>query len=354
MAQGPEVRRRPWSGGTGALNKDKPPAARVALLPETWPGLLALLVVAGGLAAAVLRRYPMSYSMALLCIAVYVVQLGSQATVRCGLLGFRTDCVLAELSFIAPVTWGGDRPLTPFTYMFVHADLLHLAGNLFILLTAGPALEERIGSRNFLLIYLAAGLGAAAATVGLWQIGFFAADPGSEFSPNVGASGAIFGVLTAFATLYPRQKLPIILPFMFFVFWMPAVAVLGLHLAINVVYLFSETNVAWWGHFAGFIVGLALAPWLGKHMPALRRRQAPLDVDTEALRPLARSHMQRSALHELERLRGNQTPDDRALAEAWWERFVAAAHCPACGSKLRADDGRLVCPRGDYEVRALR
>lgn len=323
----------------------------MALLPTTWPALLALAIIAVGLGAAVVRRYPMSYSMALLCIAVFVVQLGSQAVVRCGLLGLRADCVLVELSFIAPFTAEGDRVLTPLTYMFVHADLLHLAGNLFILLTAGPALEERIGSRNFVVIYLLAGFGAAAATVGLWQVDFF--PPGGEFSPNVGASGAIFGVLTAFATLYPRERLPMILPFMFFVFWMPAVTVLGLHLAINVVYLFSNTNVAWWGHFAGFIVGLAVAPWLARHMPR-KRKGAPLDVDTEALRPLATTHMQRSALRELERLKGNQTHDDRVLAEAWWERFTASAHCPVCGDKLGVSDGSLVCPRGDYTVVAMR
>lgn len=339
--------------------KAKPVAAAVALVPTTWPGWLALAIIAGGLGAAILRRYPMAYTMALLSIGVFVVQLGSRALVPCVIpsIGVRADCVLAELSFIPPFTWGGDRPLTIFTYMFVHADLFHLAGNLFILLTAGPALEERIGSRNFLLIYVAAGLGAALASVGLWQVGFFT-DPvhgdAEAYSPNVGASGAIFGVLTAFATLFPREKLPMILPFMFFVFWLPSVTVLALHLAINVLYLFSNTTVAWWGHFAGFMVGLAFAPWLGRHLPTQRKRGRRLDVDTEALQPLAQSHMQRSALRELERLKHDHTHDDRVLAETWWERFLAQAHCPRCGAKLHLEGGELVCPRGDYRVVALR
>jgi len=338
----------------------------VALLPTTWPALLALALILGGLAAAVWRRYPMAYTMALLCIGVYVVQLGSGAMVRCSLggLGFRSDCVLAELSFIAPLVAQGDRVLSPFTYMFVHADLLHLAGNLFILLTAGPALEERIGTRNFLVIYLLAGFGAAAATTGLWQLDFFrepqpgdlfpiAGGAGGEFSPNVGASGAIFGVLTAFAALFPREKLPMILPFMFFVFWMPSATVLLLHLALNVVYLFSSTNIAWWGHFAGFFVGLAIAPILHKHLPA-RKLDEALQVDTEALRPVARTHLERSALRELERLKTPQTKDDRLLAETWWERFLHSAHCPACGRKLEQKGKDLACPYGDFAVRALR
>lgn len=327
-----------------------PPFPRVALVPTTLPGLVALALVLGGFALAVWRRYPMSYAMALLSIGVFVVQLGSQAFVQCRVLGFRADCVLAELSFIAPLTWEGERVLTPFTYMFVHADLLHIAGNMFILLTAGPALEERIGSRNFLVIYVLAGLGAAAATVGLWQVGFFA--EGQEFSPNVGASGAIFGVLTGFAVLFPRERLPMVMPMMFFVFWMPAFTVLLLHLAFNVVYFLGQTNIAWWGHLAGFFVGLAVAPALHKHLPA-RRVPRAFALDLEALRPLATTGVQRSALRELERLQQPQTPDDRAMAEAWWERFVAHAHCPVCRQKLEERDGELVCPQQDYQVRAF-
>lgn len=342
-----------WIGarGTAALLRDCGLARPVDLFPSTWPALAALAVIGLGFAAAVWRKYPYAYTMALLCIGVFVLQMAGP---RCSVpaLGLRSDCVLAELSLIAPLVADGQRLLTPLTYMFVHGDLLHLAGNLFILLTAGPALEERIGHRNFLLVYLVAGLAAAAATMGLWSIGYF--QGAGEFSPNVGASGAIFGVLTAFAVLFPREKLPMVLPMMFFVFWMPAVTVLLLHLAFNVVYfLGAGGNVAWWGHFAGFFAGFALAPLLLRRLPA-RKATAPLDVDIEALRPLAQSNVQRSALRELERLRGHLAQDDRALAEVWWERFVAQAQCPACQRKLEARDGKLACPNGDYEVQAMR
>lgn len=330
----------------------------VALLPTTLPGLLAVGLLAAGAALAVWRRFPVSYTMAMLCIGVFAMQQGSLVLQgACALVGLPSgrpltaDCVLLDLSFIGPAFVEGQRPLTPLTYMFVHADLLHLAGNMFILLTAGPALEERIGSRNFAVIYLLAGLAAAGATLGLWQVGFFKG--GEEFSPNVGASGAIFGVLTGFAVLFPRERLPMILPFMFMVFWMPAFTVLLLHLGFNLVYFFSNTNIAWWGHFAGFIVGLAVAPVLHRRIPA-RRAVKPLRVDVEALRPVATTNVQRSALRELEKLAEPKTPDDRALAEVWWERFVARAHCPQCASKLELRDGTLTCPRGDYEVRAVR
>jgi rhomboid family protein len=313
-----------------------------------------LVLLAGGLALAAWRRYPVSYTMALLSIGVFVVQLVGPAGcprqgVDVGGALIRGNCVVAELSFIPALTGVTSRILTPFTYMFVHADLLHIAGNMFMLLTVGPALEERIGHRNFLLVYVAAGLGAAAASVGLWLIGFF--QGGQEFSPNVGASGAIFGVLTAFAFLYPREKLPMMMPMMWFVFWLPSVTVLLLYLAFNLVYMFTNSNIAWWGHFAGFLVGLAIAPLIPRRAPTLARaREEQMRVDTEALKPVATTHMQRSALRELERLREPKTPDDRAMAQVWWDRFVAHAHCPACSHKLELRDGALACPKGDFTV----
>lgn len=329
----------------------------MALLPTTPPALLALAILVGGLALAAWRRYPVSYTMGVLCIGVFVAQLASDGLGQiCRLVvegggTIRGNCVVAELSFIPPITGPTNRVLTPLTYMFVHADLLHIAGNMFLLLTAGPALEERIGSRNFLVLYVLAGFGAALSSVGLWQVGFFQA--GEEFSPNVGASGAIFGVLTGFAVLFPREKLPMVMPMVMFVLWLPAVTVLLLYLAFNVVYALGNTNIAWWGHFAGFFVGLFVAPLLVKGRLPTRSAAKALHVDTEALKPLATSHMQRSALRELERLREPKTHDDRRLAEVWWDRFVAQAHCPACSSKLELRHGSLACPNGDFEVRAL-
>ncbi|MCA1812562.1 MAG: rhomboid family intramembrane serine protease, partial [Halobacteriales archaeon] len=309
-----------------------------------------------GLALAVWRRFPMAYTMALLCIGVFVVQIGSQgARIGCAIVtpqGIdRADCVLADLSFIASPFLQGDRLLTPLTYMFVHADILHIAGNMFILLTAGPALEERVGSRNFLLLYIVAGLAGAFATIGLWKVGF---QPGlMAFAPNVGASGAIFGVLTAFAVLAPREKLPMMMPMGFFMFWMPSLFVLLLYLGFNLVYVVSNTNIAWWGHFAGFLVGLALGPVLvGKLKPAARGGK-PVNVDVEALRPLARTHMQRSALAELQRLQAGQTHDDAQLQQVWLERFGHAARCPECEAAMVWDGGTLACPQGHVRVAAV-
>jgi membrane associated rhomboid family serine protease len=85
------------------------------------------------------------------------------------------------------------------TYMFVHAGLLHLLGNMLMLFVFGTAVESRMGSRNFLLYYLFCGLGAAIFALGLSSI--------MAVSPFIGASGAVLGVALAFAMYWPDAEL---------------------------------------------------------------------------------------------------------------------------------------------------
>ena len=83
------------------------------------------------------------------------------------------------------------EPWTFFTYMFVHAGLLHLLGNMLMLFVFGSAVESRMGSRTFILYYLLCGVGAAVFSLGLSGI--------MQVSAFVGASGAVLGLALAFA-----------------------------------------------------------------------------------------------------------------------------------------------------------
>jgi membrane associated rhomboid family serine protease len=91
------------------------------------------------------------------------------------------------------------RPWTFVSYMFVHAGLLHLLGNMLMLFVFGTAVESRMGSRNFLLYYLFCGVGAAVFSLLLATV-----VPVSSF---VGASGAVLGVAVAFAMFWPDAEL---------------------------------------------------------------------------------------------------------------------------------------------------
>jgi membrane associated rhomboid family serine protease len=91
------------------------------------------------------------------------------------------------------------RPWTFVSYMFVHANLLHLLANMLMLFVFGTAVESRMGSRNFLMYYLFCGVGAAVFSLllaGFMPVGAF-----------VGASGAVLGVAVAFAMFWPDAEL---------------------------------------------------------------------------------------------------------------------------------------------------
>ena len=91
------------------------------------------------------------------------------------------------------------RPWTFVTYMFVHAGLLHLLGNMLMLFFFGPPVEHRLGGRAFILYYLYCGIGAAVLSLALSGI--------MSSAPFVGASGAVLGVGVAFAMLWPDAEL---------------------------------------------------------------------------------------------------------------------------------------------------
>jgi membrane associated rhomboid family serine protease len=85
---------------------------------------------------------------------------------------------------------------TAFTYMFLHAGIGHLFGNMIGLFFFGPRLESRLGSKGFLLLYVLSGLGGAAFSF------IFARQ-----AAVVGASGAVCGVLLGFAMYWPRERI---------------------------------------------------------------------------------------------------------------------------------------------------
>jgi len=147
--------------------------------------------------------------------------------------------------------------LTPFTALFLHGGWLHFLGNMLFLWVFGDNVEDRLGKLPYLLFYLGTGLAAA------WlQI---ATDNRSEV-PNIGASGAIAGVLGAYLVLFPLSRVRTLVLFGFFVTTalVPAALLIGLWIALQffsgVASLGAQTGggVAYWAHIGGFGAGLAL------------------------------------------------------------------------------------------------
>ncbi len=138
---------------------------------------------------------------------------------------------------------------TYFTYAFLHANFLHLAGNMLFLWVFGDNIEDAVGHLRYLAFYLLAAAGGGLAHSLL--------NAGSSL-PLIGASGAIAGIVGAYLLLHPRVKLWVLLlgkiPFR-----LSAVYVLVAWAAFQVANLFiaapGDENVAWWAHIGGFIAG---------------------------------------------------------------------------------------------------
>jgi membrane associated rhomboid family serine protease len=148
--------------------------------------------------------------------------------------------------------------LTVFTAMFMHGGWLHILSNMLYLWIFGNNIEDAMGPLGFIIFYLLCGLAASAAQV--------LTDPGSTVV-NIGASGAIAGVLGAYLALFPNARVDTLVIFGWFarLVALPAILVLGgwfvLQLFSGVMSLGAQTaegGVAFFAHIGGFVTGLLL------------------------------------------------------------------------------------------------
>jgi membrane associated rhomboid family serine protease len=144
--------------------------------------------------------------------------------------------------------------ITVFTSMFMHGGWLHLGGNMLYLWIFGDNVEDRFGHAKFALFYLLCGIAATFAQV--------VVSAGSTI-PNLGASGAIAGVLAAYIILFPRGQVKVLMGRG--VVPMPALVVIGLWIVLQFVNgvgsitQSAETGgVAYMAHIGGFVAGLVL------------------------------------------------------------------------------------------------
>ena len=143
----------------------------------------------------------------------------------------------------------GENLVSLVTSMFLHADIIHIALNMFFLLMSGDIVERELGNFRFLGLYLAFGIIA----------GLFHAYLNSASTiPTIGASGAIFGVLAALAILFPFRW--ILKLFGFIPIPMPAIIFVFITILTETAYVSSGgiENVAHTAHVGGFLAGVFL------------------------------------------------------------------------------------------------
>lgn len=132
------------------------------------------------------------------------------------------------------------------TYMFLHSttSLAHLLLNMLALWMFGAELESRWGTRRFIGVYFLFGIGS-----GLFSL-LYLIDPAMRFMPVIGASGAVFGLLTAFAVYYPEREI-----LLFFILPVRAWMLVAGYAALSLFFAFSQGGtVAHLIHFGGIAV----------------------------------------------------------------------------------------------------
>ena len=207
-----------------------------------------------------------------LCVGVFAWQalLPERAEVEAVMSYGMIPAVLFDRLALPPQLAVIPPEATVLTSMFLHADWLHLGGNMLYLWVFGDNIEDSMGHVRFVAFYLLCGV-AAALTHGL-------IDPHST-TPLIGASGAISGVLGAYLLLHPRVRVIALLLFRFpLPLPLPAYVVLGGWILLQVFNVYvgggipAEGGTALWAHIGGFVAGaLLIVPMRRKGLPLFDR-----------------------------------------------------------------------------------
>jgi len=186
------------------------------------------------------RRPVVVPTLVALCVLAFLWQISGGAPTL--------QATVMTLGLVPARLFAGDYR-TLVTYMFMHGGWAHLVGNMYFLWVFGDNVEDRLGRGRFLLLYLTAGVVAG--------LCFAVFEPNKDL-PVVGASGAISGVMAAYAVLFPRTRLISLILF-FRVRWRASVYLAGWLLLQIIGLELGQRGIAWWAHIGGFVVGAAFA-----------------------------------------------------------------------------------------------
>ena len=211
--------------------------------------------------------------------------------------------------------------LTLISAMFMHGGPMHLLMNMLILILLGVPFEDRIGSRAFLRIYFISGIIGSLVTGSISVLN----ETGLE-TINIGASGAVFGIMGGFALLYPRDEIPMLLG-PIFMHRVPVLLATLVFIGMETLYvgLGTEDGIGHGTHMASFIAGVFLAPYF----TSKKEVETNLEIGLERLVKL--SGITKKGNYELQMIKDSDEPE---LIDAWLDKFWELQECPDCGEPV--------------------
>jgi membrane associated rhomboid family serine protease len=312
----------------------------IVFLQPSWISLVAIGIMVGTLVVAFLKKISLTYSIIIANFFVFLVSLFFRTEII-NELGFRPIYLSLEMS---------PNVYTLFTSMFVHSDFLHILGNMFVFFFMGVAFEQRIGPKKFILIYLITGV-CGALTHSLLNIG--------STIPLIGASGAIFGILGAFAYAYPRDEIvmPVPIGIMFIMRIKVIYATILFSVFETIIVMFSiQDSTAHFAHLGGLASGVILAAILLRHRTEKQTQTTsirPMDymqikkddtINFSHLTKLVKTAEEKKILQRIEK------EDVLQVRNMWLDHFLEKVTCPVCNKPLSHLDRKIWCEKNHFQT----
>ncbi len=308
------------------------------------PSMLSLVcigIILGAIAIARMKKLMVTYALLIANFIVFII------SYIYPLMTNSYPIVIHELGF-RPIYLSIEQLpqlYTLFTSMFLHGDFFHLLGNMIVFLFMGMAFDQRIGWKYFLVIYLITGV-CGALTHSFVNLG-------SDIL-LIGASGAIFGILGAFAYSYPRDEVVMPIPLGIIMIFrrikVMYAAVLFAVMETVIVVLGASDNTAHFAHFGGLIGGVIFAALIignqGEKTKHYQETAIYSDLSTvpnkkkinfSTLRKLAITPELRETLNRIE----NETV--MQVRDVWLEHFLEKTTCPICGKPMSHSRRKIWC-----------
>jgi membrane associated rhomboid family serine protease len=307
----------------------------IPLLP-----LIAILIMISTFVVAYWRKLMITYTIIIANFLVFLLSI------------FYPNEIIGDLGFRPAYLSIDQLPqlYTLFTSMFVHSGFLHILGNMFVFFFMGVAFEQRIGRKKFLVIYLITGI-CGTLTHSALNL--------NSWIPVVGASGAIFGILGAFAYAYPRDEvvMPVPLGIMLIMRIKVIYATILFAILETIVVIFSvQDNTAHFAHLGGLVSGVLLAV-------VLIGKKAQKVNQSNSLGSTRYMQIQKADMINFPNLaQFVKTPELKKIyqriekenvlqvRDMWLEHFLEKVTCPVCNKPLNHFERKIWCEQNHFQT----
>ena len=315
----------------------------IVIQPLSIVSIFTFCLIIAAIAFAYYKKWMMTYTIIIVNFIVFIISL------------IFTNEIIGELAF-KPIYISVEnipQSYTLLTSMFLHStiDFFHIIFNMIMFILIAPSFEDRIGAKRFILIYIITGICAAISHALLAPL----INPQS-FDPNIGligASGAISGILGAYAFSYPKDRVyfPI-----YILIRMPVIYAGVIFLTIQSFYIFigSDSHIAYLAHVGGFIGGVIIAAIFLRGSERVTKEghvvydsyvpQKPGKINFSNLKGLATTSELKDMLKNIE----NETVPQ--VREIWLDHFLEKTKCPKCGKALNSFEGKIWCKDCDFKT----